>query len=144
MFLDRVGRKSNGTDVIIGGLTMVEVVVVGGGVEVGGRGVVVVVGGGGVVAVLAVVVEEVVVVVVAVAVVVEVEVVAVVVAVVLILEPPVPNRIYPKPGVGVKGALCALCAQVIRLRVSHNQNDETRSRNSRRYLSKANIPIAVH
>ena len=41
----------------------------------------------------------------------------------------------------VKGALCA---QVIRLRVSYNQNDETRSRNSLRYLSKANLPIVCH
>jgi len=31
----------------------------------------------------------------------------------------------------------ALCAEVIRLRVSYNQNDETLSRNSLRYLSKA-------
>jgi len=37
----------------------------------------------------------------------------------------------------------ALCAQVIRLRVSYTQNDETLSRNSLRYLSKANLPIAV-
>ena len=32
---------------------------------------------------------------------------------------------------------------MIRLRVSYNQNDETLSRNSLRYLSKANLPIAV-
>jgi len=38
----------------------------------------------------------------------------------------------------------ALCAEVIQLRVSSNQNDETLSRNSLRYLSKANLPIAVH
>ena len=38
----------------------------------------------------------------------------------------------------------ALCVQVIRLRVSYNRNDETLSRNSLRYLSKANSPIAVH
>jgi len=38
----------------------------------------------------------------------------------------------------------ALGAQVIRLRVSYNQNDETLSRNSLRYLSKANLPIAVN
>jgi len=39
---------------------------------------------------------------------------------------------------------CALCAEVLRRRVSYNQNDETLSRNSLRYLSKANLPIAVH
>jgi len=38
----------------------------------------------------------------------------------------------------------ALCAYVIRPRVSYNQNDETISRNSLRYLSKANLPIAVN
>jgi len=42
---------------------------------------------------------------------------------------------------GVKGALCAC---VIRLRVSYSQNDETLSRNSLMYMSKANLPIAVH
>jgi len=41
----------------------------------------------------------------------------------------------------VKGALCA---DVIRLRVSYYQNDETLSRNSLRYLSKANLSIAVN
>jgi len=41
----------------------------------------------------------------------------------------------------VKGALCA---EVIRLRVSYNKNDESRSQNSLRYLSKANLLIAVH
>jgi len=41
----------------------------------------------------------------------------------------------------VKGALCAY---VKRLRVSYNQNDETLSRSSLRYLSKANLAIAVH
>jgi len=44
-------------------------------------------------------------------------------------------------GVRVNGALCA---RVIRLRVSSNQNDETLSRNSLRYLSKANSLIAVN
>jgi len=39
---------------------------------------------------------------------------------------------------------CALCAQAIRLRVSITQNDETLSRNSLRYLSKADLPIADH
>jgi len=39
----------------------------------------------------------------------------------------------------IKGALCA---QVIWLRVSSNQNDETRSRNSLMYMSKASLPIA--
>jgi len=38
----------------------------------------------------------------------------------------------------------ALCAEVIRLRVSYNQNDETLSRNSLRYLSKSNLPIAIN
>jgi len=41
----------------------------------------------------------------------------------------------------IKGALCVY---VIRLRVSHNQNDETLSQNSLRYLRNANLPIAVH
>ena len=41
----------------------------------------------------------------------------------------------------VKGALCA---KVIRLGVCYNKNDETLSRNSLRYLSKANLPIVVH
>jgi len=41
----------------------------------------------------------------------------------------------------VKGALYAL---VIRPRVSYNQTDETLSRNSLRYLSKANLTIAVN
>jgi len=41
----------------------------------------------------------------------------------------------------VKGALCA---EVIRLRVSYNQNDETLGRNSLRYRSRANLPILVH
>jgi len=41
----------------------------------------------------------------------------------------------------VKGALCA---EVKRLRVSYNQNDETLSRNSLRYLSKANSTITVN
>jgi len=40
----------------------------------------------------------------------------------------------------VKGALCA---KVKRLRVSYNQNDETLSRNSLMYMSKANLTIAV-
>jgi len=40
----------------------------------------------------------------------------------------------------IKGALCAY---VIQLRVSYNQNDETLSRNSLRYLSKASLTIAV-
>jgi len=44
-------------------------------------------------------------------------------------------------GLGVQGALCAY---VIRLRVSYTQNDETLSRNSLRYLSKTNLPIAVN
>jgi len=43
--------------------------------------------------------------------------------------------------VRVKGAVCA---QVKRLRVSYNRNDETLSRNSLRYLSKANLTIAVN
>ena len=38
-------------------------------------------------------------------------------------------------GLRVKGSLCA---QVIWLRVAYNQNDDTLSRNSLRYLSKAN------
>jgi len=38
----------------------------------------------------------------------------------------------------------ALCAYVIRSRVSFTQNDETLSRNLLRYLSKANLPMAVH
>jgi len=38
----------------------------------------------------------------------------------------------------VKGALCAY---VIRLRVSYNQNDETLSRNSLRYLSKSSLKV---
>jgi len=37
----------------------------------------------------------------------------------------------------------APCAQVIRHRVSYNQNDENFSRNSLMYMSKANLPIAV-
>jgi len=41
----------------------------------------------------------------------------------------------------IKGALCA---EVIRLRVSCTQKDEILSRNSLRYLSKTNLPIAVH
>jgi len=45
-----------------------------------------------------------------------------------------------KRGKGVKGALYA---EVKRLRISYNQNDETLSRNSLRYLSKANLTIAV-
>jgi len=46
---------------------------------------------------------------------------------------------------GAQGTFkCALCAEVIRLRVSYNQNDKTLSRNSLRYLSKANLTIAVH
>jgi len=64
-------------------------------------------------------------------------------------EPPLPDLTrkeqtlpaveYPER---VKGALCAL---VIRIRVSYNQNDETLSRNSLRYLSKeANSTIAVN
>jgi len=38
----------------------------------------------------------------------------------------------------------ALCAQLIRLQASSNQNDKTLSRNSLMYMSKANLPIAVH
>jgi len=49
--------------------------------------------------------------------------------------------IYIRVNPNLKGALCAY---VKRLRVSYNQNDETRSRNSLRYLSKANLTIAVH
>ena len=43
------------------------------------------------------------------------------------------------PG-GRKGVFTkvALCAEVIRLRVLYNENDETLSQNSLRYLSKAN------
>jgi len=41
----------------------------------------------------------------------------------------------------IKGALCAY---VIRLRVSYNQNDETLSQNSLMYLSKVNLPIVVN
>jgi len=44
-------------------------------------------------------------------------------------------------GAWLKGALCA---EVIRPGVAYNQNDETLSRNSLRYLSKANLLIAVH
>jgi len=51
------------------------------------------------------------------------------------------QRLSPDPNVPFKGALCA---QVKRLRVSYNQNDETLSRNSLRYLSKANLSIAVN
>ena len=50
-------------------------------------------------------------------------------------------ELYGMKGYRVKGALCAY---LIRLRVSYNQNDETLSRNSLRYLSKASLPIAVH
>ena len=45
-----------------------------------------------------------------------------------------------RTGARIKGALCAY---VIRLRVSYNQNEEIISQNSLRYLSKANLPIAV-
>jgi len=38
----------------------------------------------------------------------------------------------------------ALCAEVIRLRVSYHQDDETLSRNSLMYKSKANLPIAFN
>jgi len=38
----------------------------------------------------------------------------------------------------------ALCAEVIRLRVSCNQNDETRGQNSLMHMSKAHLPIAVN
>ena len=38
----------------------------------------------------------------------------------------------------------ALCAEVIRLRVSYHPNDETLSRNSLMNMSNANFPIAVH
>jgi len=38
----------------------------------------------------------------------------------------------------------ALCTEVIRLRVSYDQNDETLSQNSLRYLSRASLPIAVN
>jgi len=38
----------------------------------------------------------------------------------------------------------ALCAYVIRLWVSYNQNDETLSRNSLRYLNKTSSTIAVN
>jgi len=38
----------------------------------------------------------------------------------------------------------ALCAEVKRLRVYYNQNDETLSRNSLMYMSKANLTIAVN
>jgi len=44
-------------------------------------------------------------------------------------------------GVKSKGALCAY---VIRSRVSYNQNDRTLSQNSLRYLSKANLPMAFN
>jgi len=37
----------------------------------------------------------------------------------------------------------ALSAQVIRPRVSYNQNDETLRRNSLMYMSKAHLPIAL-
>ena len=47
------------------------------------------------------------------------------------------TRVNPR----VKGALCA---QVKRLRVSDNQNDETLSQNSLMYMSKANLTIAVN
>ena len=54
--------------------------------------------------------------------------------------PPPPTQIIgPTIRLRVKGALCA---QVIRLRVSYNQIDETLSRNSLMYMSKANLPIA--
>ena len=38
----------------------------------------------------------------------------------------------------------ALCAYLIRLRLSSNQNDETLSRNSLMYMSKANLLIALN
>ena len=38
----------------------------------------------------------------------------------------------------------ALCVLLIGLRVSYNQNDETLSRNSLMYITKANLPTAVH
>jgi len=38
----------------------------------------------------------------------------------------------------------AMCAEVIRLRVSYNRTDETLSRNSLMYMSKANLPRAVN
>jgi len=38
----------------------------------------------------------------------------------------------------------ALCAQVKRLRVSYYENEKTLRRNSLRYLSKANLTIAVY
>jgi len=45
----------------------------------------------------------------------------------------------------LSGERCpALCAEVVRLRVSHHQNDETRFRNSLVYMSEANLNIAVH
>jgi len=41
----------------------------------------------------------------------------------------------------VKGALCA---EVIRIRVSSNQNDEALRRNSLMYMSKVNLTTAVN
>jgi len=38
----------------------------------------------------------------------------------------------------------ALCVESIRLRISYNQNDETLSRNSLRYLSNANLLMPVN
>ena len=38
----------------------------------------------------------------------------------------------------------ALCASGIRFRVSYTQNDETLSRNSLRYVSEANLPMAIN
>ena len=38
----------------------------------------------------------------------------------------------------------ALCAEVIRLRVSFTQNDGTRSRNSLMYMSEANLTYGLH
>jgi len=59
-----------------------------------------------------------------------------------------PCRRCPKTPISYEtdslGAEGALCAYVIRLRVSYNQNDDTFNRNSLSYLSKANSAIAVH
>ena len=65
---------------------------------------------------------------------------------VLLLRPVLIIRSAPC-GQGVRGNVGlkdALCAQAKRLRVSYNQNDKTLSRNSLRYLSKANLTIAFN
>jgi len=47
---------------------------------------------------------------------------------------------HPSSKVDLKGALCA---KVIRLRVSDKYTDETLCQNSLRYLSNANVPLVI-